>query len=332
MVRAVLVAVLTVTAAGTFGRLVVRSRDDADVERRLRPWADGAPDAHQPGVTARSGGLVAGDTSVLAVPARAVERAAGGLLGRHQRFGAWISGQLVRGGLAATATEVVASALIVAVSGGAVAIMLGAGVAVAMAVGAAVGLAPPAVVAVAAARRQRRFAADLPDVLALLAGSLRAGFPLDQALRTVATEAGGPVGTELRRVAAETALGRTLPGALTAAGERMASEDIGWVGVAVEIHQQAGGNLAEVLDTVAATVAGRQQLRREVASLTAEGRLSAVVLGLLPPGLTVVISVVNPGYLSALLGDPQGRVMVVSSLVAMLVGFWWMQRIVRIEA
>jgi tight adherence protein B len=331
MVRAVLVAVLTVTAAGTLGRLVVRRRDDANVERRLRPWAEGAPVAPPVGVTALPGGSVPHDTSVLAAPARVVERAAGGLLGRHRGFGQWISSQLVRAQLAATATEVVAAALVVAVSGLVVGIMLGAGVVVAVVGGAVVGLVPLAVVGVAASRRQRRFAADLPDVLALLAGSLRAGFPLDQALRTVATEAGGPVGTELRRVAAETALGRTLPEALTAAGERMASDDIAWVGVAVEIHQQAGGNLAEVLDTVAATVAGRQQLRREVASLTAEGRLSAVVLGLLPPGLAVVISVVNPGYLAALLGETEGRVLVVSSLAAMLVGFWWMQRIVRIE-
>jgi tight adherence protein B len=141
----------------------------------------------------------------------------------------------------------------------------------------------------------------------------------------------GPVAQEFRRLGVEVGLGRPLPAALRAVGQRMDSDEMEWVAVAVEIHQQAGGNLAQILDTVAATSTDRQRLQREVATLTAEGRISAVVLGILPPALAVVISVLNPGYLGSLVAEPLGMIMVVASVVGMVVGFVWMHRIVGIE-
>lgn len=189
---------------------------------------------------------------------------------------------------------------------------------------------PAVVVIVAGSHRRRQFTSELPDALGLLAGTLRAGIPLSQALSGVAGDLGGPVAAELRRVSAETAFGRDLSEALEASGRRMGSDDLVWVAAAVAIHQMGGGNLAEVLDTVAHTVTERARLRREVASLTAEGRLSAIVLGLLPPLLAAVITVVNPGYLGALTSEPQGLMLVVGAVVAMVVGFVWMIRIVDV--
>lgn len=228
------------------------------------------------------------------------------------------------------ATEVLAVGVIIGAVAVVATVALGAPSWVVLALGVAGAGAPAGVVTVLAARRRAAFAAELPDVLHLLAGTLRAGVPLTAALEAVAVEAGGPVAPELQRVAGETALGRPLPEALLAVGHRMRSDEVIWVGMAVEIHQQAGGNLAEVLDTVAQTVAEGQRLRREVAALTAEGRLSAIVLGVLPIGLAAVITVVNPGYLSTLLRAPLGLPLVVGAAGAMLVGFVWMRRIVDV--
>lgn len=231
----------------------------------------------------------------------------------------------------AAPAEVVATGVVVGAAAAAGLLALSAPPLVAGGVAVLAAGTPPGVTVAVAARRRAAFATALPDVLLLLAGTLRAGVPLTAALDAVAGEAGGPVAPELRRVAGETALGRPLPEALAAVGRRMRSDEVAWVGMAVEIHQEAGGNLAEVLDTVARTIVERQRLRREVAALTAEGRISAVVLGVLPVGLAGVIAVVNPGYLSSLLRSPTGTFLVVGSGVGMVIGFVWMRRIVEVE-
>lgn len=252
------------------------------------------------------------------------------LLGRLQRSGV-LAAALEQARLAAAPAEVVTTGLVVGAAVGVAAVLLGVPVGGALLFAVLAGAVPYGAVAALAARRCRAFARDLPDVLALLAGTLRAGVPLTAALEAAATEASESIAPELRRVAGETALGRALPEAFDAVGVRMRSEEMCWVGMAVEIHQQAGGNLAEILDTVARTVAQRQRLRREVASLTAEGRISAVVLGVLPFGLAGVIAVVNPGYLATLLQTGAGTSLVVGAGIAMLGGFVWMRRIVNIE-
>lgn len=313
------VVVLAVAAAGLWARQwVVADR----LRRRLAAHRPSPPSADPPWWERAS--------RRLAPLATRVEGIAGSLVARSSGLAA-LDDVVDQASLAATSTEVVAVAGVVGAAAAIGATALGAPMPVVVALAVAGAVAPPAVVAVMAARRRAAFAAELPDVLALLAGTLRAGVSLTAALEAAAGEAGGPVAPELRRVAGETALGRPLPDALAAVGRRMRSDEVGWVGMAVEIHQQAGGNLAEVLDTVARTVAERQQLRREVAALTAEGRISAVVLGVLPVGLAGVIAVVNPGYLATLVETRIGTTLVVGAAVGMLAGFVWMRRIVDVE-
>ena len=124
--------------------------------------------------------------------------------------------------------------------------------------------------------RLERFERQLPDTLTLLASSLRAGFSLLQALETLAQETAEPSRRELQRVFTEVRLGRPVEEALAEVAERMGSRDLAWTVMAIGIQREVGGNLAVLLDTVADTMTKRQQLRREVSALTAEGRLSAV--------------------------------------------------------
>lgn len=180
--------------------------------------------------------------------------------------------------------------------------------------------------------RQKRFVAQLPDMLSLLAGTLKAGYSITQGFEAVSKEVEDPMGRELRRVVNEHRLGRTLEDALDATAERMGSDDFGWTVMAIKIQREVGGNLAELLLTVANTMTERERLRREVATLTAEGRISAIILGFLPPGLALVMFVMNPDYIKALLTPGLGYAMIGLSLVAMVVGFLWMKKIITIKA
>jgi tight adherence protein B len=139
------------------------------------------------------------------------------------------------------------------------------------------------------------------------------------------------MGQELRRVLAEARLGRPLEDALEEAAERMSSADFAWAVMAVGIQREVGGNLAELLDTVAETMIQRERLRREVRSLTAEGRVSAFILGLMPVGLGLMMFAVNRDYISKLFNTGIGQGMLAGSSVLAIFGFIWMKKIVEIE-
>jgi tight adherence protein B len=190
---------------------------------------------------------------------------------------------------------------------------------------------PPAAVNFLAGRRSKKFQSQLPDTLQLLSGSLRAGYSLLQGVEAVSKEVAEPMGHELRRVITEARLGREVEDAMEAVAERMASADFAWAVMAIRIQREVGGNLSELLLTVADTMVQRERLRRDVAALTAEGRVSAIVLGLLPPGLGAVMFVINPEYTSTLFSDTMGIIMVIVAVISMLIGFFWMKKIIDIE-
>jgi tight adherence protein B len=192
-------------------------------------------------------------------------------------------------------------------------------------------LLPPAVVNYLAGRRRRLFTSLLPDMLQLVAGSLRAGYSLLQGVEAVSQEVSEPMASELKRVLAEARLGRPLEQALEECGARMSSKDFEWAVMAIRIQREVGGNLAELLSTVSETMISRERLRREVRALTAEGRMSAIVLGLLPAGLGVVMYMVNPGYMSVLFHNSLGKMMFIGSIILAVFGFWWMKKTIEVE-
>ncbi len=138
-------------------------------------------------------------------------------------------------------------------------------------------------------RRRKAFERSLPETLQLISGSLAAGLSLAQSIDTVVREGQDPIASEFRRVLVETRLGISLDDALEGVADRFGSRDFAWVVMAIRIQRQVGGNLAELLDTVAATMREREYMRRQVAALAAEGKLSAWVLGGLPPAFMVYL-------------------------------------------
>ena len=192
-------------------------------------------------------------------------------------------------------------------------------------------IAPPAALNFLAARKKKKFEALLPDTLQLLSSTLRAGYSMMQGVEAVSQEAAEPMGNELRRVVTEARLGRPLEEALDGIAERMGSDDFGWAVMAIRIQREVGGNLSELLMTVAETMTHRERLRRDVSALTAEGRISAYVLGSLPVGLGFVLWGMNPEYIGRLFDHPMGQVMLGVSLLFMAIGFAWMFKIIKIE-
>lgn len=197
--------------------------------------------------------------------------------------------------------------------------------------GAIAAIIPVIVVNFLASRRRRTFMTQLPDTLSLLSGTLRAGYSLMQGVEAVAQEVPEPMGLELRRVVTEARLGRPLEEALEGTAERMDSADFAWVVMAIRIQREVGGNLAELLLTVAETMTARERLRRDVRTLTAEGRMSAIVLGLLPVGLGIIMYIINPQYMGKLFQTTLGLIMLGVAVVSMAIGFFWMKKIIDIE-
>ena len=180
-------------------------------------------------------------------------------------------------------------------------------------------------------RRLRKFERQLPDVLNLLSGSMRAGFSFTQGLEAVADEATEPSRRELQRVFTESRLGRPIEDALDDAARRMHSVDLLWAVMAIRIQREVGGNLAELLDTVARTMTERERLKSEILSLTAEGRLSGWVLGVFPPAFGGVLFLIQPDYMQLLFQDSLGILAVGASAIMAGFGFLWLRRIMAIE-
>jgi tight adherence protein B len=180
-------------------------------------------------------------------------------------------------------------------------------------------------------RRLKAFNSQLAGTLQLLAGSLQAGLSIGQGMDTIVREGAEPVAGEFRRALVETRLGVAIEDALESMAERMMSADFKWTVMAIRIQREVGGNLAELLLTVAATLREREYLRRQVKSLSAEGRFSAYILLAMPPLLLLYEATMNREYLDPLIHTPLGWVLLAAMGVLMGLGAFMMSRLIKLE-
>jgi len=182
-----------------------------------------------------------------------------------------------------------------------------------------------------ASRERARFEDQLPDTLNLISTSLRSGYSLLQAVEAVSSEAADPTGREFTRAITETRLGRSPVDSLKMVADRMESKDFDWAVLAMNIQREVGGNLAEVLQTAAETMLERNRLRREMKALTAEGRISAIVLGGLPLFLFLYLYLTNREYLEPLLTTFTGILTLIGAGVGLVLGVAWLRKIVSVD-
>ena len=182
-----------------------------------------------------------------------------------------------------------------------------------------------------AERRRAKFDQQLGDNLLLISGGLRAGHSVAAALDSAAQEAPLPSSEEFARIGNEVRIGRDLEASLTDTAVRMKSDDFAWIAQAIQINREVGGNLAEVLDHVGETIRERGEIKAQVKSLSAEGKLSAFILMALPFGIALMLMVVNPTYLGVLTTHILGWVMLAVGAVMLIIGGLWMRKIIDIK-
>ena len=180
-------------------------------------------------------------------------------------------------------------------------------------------------------RRIAAFDEQLPNVLQMVASSIQTGFSLAQALDAVVREDAQPASGEFARALAETRIGIDLADALDEVAIRLQSGDLRWVVMAVRIQRETGGNLAEVLRNTVATMRERAYLRRQVRTLSAEGRLSAYILLALPVLVAGWLFFSDPAYMRPLYLTFVGLVMLIGAVVLVVIGAIWMRNLIKVK-
>jgi Flp pilus assembly protein TadB len=195
-----------------------------------------------------------------------------------------------------------------------------------------VGLAAPfAALRIAARKRTKAFDEQLPDVLATIASTLRAGHGLRTALRAIVDDGAAPASQEFGRVLGEERLGRPLDQAIDAMCQRLGSPDLEYVATAINVQARAGGSLASLFDTLSETVRERQRHARKVHALTALGRMSAIALVAMPIALAGLMTVISPSYMTPLYTSSGGHILIAVCLTSMAIGSLFLKRIVSVR-
>lgn len=180
-------------------------------------------------------------------------------------------------------------------------------------------------------RRIDRFERQFPEALDLMSRAMRAGHSFSNAVQMAGDELPAPLGADFRQMFEELNYGVSMNDALVHLSERVPLPDVSYFTVAVLIQRESGGNLAELLDKIASLVRARLKLHGDIRTLSAEGRLSAWILTLLPFALGLVITLINPKFIGILWTDPVGVRLVGAASVMLVLGVWWMRRIIRIH-
>lgn len=180
-------------------------------------------------------------------------------------------------------------------------------------------------------RRLSKIEEQLPDALDLMSRAMRAGHALPSAIQMVSEEMQEPLADEFRIVFDEVNYGISMQDALKNLAARVPGTDVGYFVVAVLIQRETGGNLTELLHNIATIVRERLKLFGQIKVFSAEGRLSAWILGLMPFCLAGLLQLINPGFMSLLWTDPVGRQMLGGMAVLMVLGVFWMRKVIRIS-
>lgn len=180
-------------------------------------------------------------------------------------------------------------------------------------------------------KRLDNFQRQLADCLSLVANSLRAGFSFLQTMEIISREMEPPMSTEFERVMRDTTLGKSLDEALHSMDERVGSADFSLVVTAVLIQQQVGGNLATILDTIRETISERIRLRREIGTLTAQGRATGMILACIPVALAIFFYTLAPSFIQPLITTTIGHIAIGAAIILEIIGFIIIHKIVDIK-
>jgi tight adherence protein B len=196
---------------------------------------------------------------------------------------------------------------------------------------AAMGGIPLLQVHIKRSNRLKAFIRAFPDSIDMMASAIRAGHAFNQAMQLVGNEAPDPVGTEFKRTYEQYNLGLNLKDVLLEMTERVDSLDLKLFVTAILLQKETGGNLTEILDKISYTIRERFKLIGQLKTYTAQGRMSATILGTLPFAFVLIISGINPDYLTPLFHDPLGHNLIVIAVILQITGYLIINKIVKIK-
>ena len=179
--------------------------------------------------------------------------------------------------------------------------------------------------------RLKAFNKQLPDTIVLLSNSLRAGSSFLQSIELVSREGEPPMSEEMGRVVREVNLGLGMEESLANLVRRIKSEDLDLMVTAIGIQQQVGGNLAEILDTIAFTIRERVRIKAEIGTLTAQGRMSGYLVAFLPIGIAIALNFINPAFMAPLFTQLIGQILIGVGITMMAIGFFAIMKITDIK-
>jgi tight adherence protein B len=238
---------------------------------------------------------------------------------------------IYQAGMSFTVSVFIAITLITFISSVALFLIIGLTVIPAIAIGIVIGAVPFLYLKRAKNRRINNVEQKLPDALDLMVRALKVGHAFPSAIQMVGTEMTGPISSEFAIVFDEINYGLSEVEALTNLLARVPSSDLNYFVIAVVIHSQTGGNLAELFSNLSSLIRARLLLLGNVRVLSAEGRLSAWILTLLPFIIALLLFFINPNFFNVLFTDPLGIKIITTALILMVVGIFWMVRIVNIR-
>jgi tight adherence protein B len=201
----------------------------------------------------------------------------------------------------------------------------------ALAGGVLIGMIPYMIVLHKRNKRFAKFRENFPDVLESLARALRAGYPLSASMDIIAAESLPPVSAEMRKTSAEANLGMGWNRALDNLGRRIPVLEVNLFISAVELHARTGGKLSEVLSGLAENMREAMALQGEIRSLAAHGKLTGVILTILPIGIAIMMMIVSPGYMQILFNHPYGKNLITAAVVCLVLAHFVIRKIVDIK-
>ena len=190
---------------------------------------------------------------------------------------------------------------------------------------------PPIMVQRSRSKQQQLFNKQLGESLTIMSNCMRSGYSFQQAMHSISKEMQPPVSTEFGRVVREINYGATLEQALNNMSQRVNSKDFDLLISAVITSAQVGANLSEILDTISETITDRIRLREEVRGFSAQGRMSGIIIGLLPVFVILFLMILNPTYLTDFVNHPIGKLLLIASVFLEVIGFILINRIVDIK-
>lgn len=311
------VTIALVVAGGLQWWNLRHSKHARRVNRRIRLATSGAADAN-------------GSTSILKQRTMSASAGLARLLARIPGA-VGLDGFLLQAGVSWTVAQFIGLSLAAAATVMCACLLSGLLPILAVVVGVIGGILPFVAVQRLRTQRLRKLEAQLPDAADLIGRALRAGHSMTSAFSMAAEELPNPIADEFRAVFEEITFGISMNDALTGLAERMPINDLRYLVVAILIQRESGGNLAEILDNVSQIIRERLKLLDKVRVLSAEGRLSAWILSLLPLVLAGSMFLLNPKFMQLLWTDPRGFTVLCYAAGMLVLGIFWMRQVVRIH-